>query len=58
VKDTDPELLKYLDKIGATPGKKLQVVSREQYDASIEIILEKKVVFVSKEVSKNILVVV
>ena len=55
VKDSDPGLLKYLDKIGATPGKKIEVISREAYDESIEIILEKKKVFLSKEVSKNIL---
>lgn len=55
VKDSDPNLLKYLDKIGAKPGKKIEVLSRETYDESIEIILEKKKVFVSKEVSKNIL---
>ncbi len=58
VKDSDPDLLKYLDKIGATPGKKIEVVSREAYDESIEIILEKKKVFLSKEVSKNILLTV
>ena len=55
VKDSDPELLKYLDKIGAKPGKKVQVISRESYDESIEVIIEKKKVFVSKAVSQNIL---
>src|SRR5436190_11779152 len=55
VKDSDPQLLKYLDKIGAKPGKKLQVVNRENYDESIEVMIEKKIVFVSREVSKNIL---
>jgi DtxR family Mn-dependent transcriptional regulator len=55
VKDSDPGLLKYLDKIGAVPGKKIQVVNREDYDESIEVIIERKKVFVSKEVSKNIL---
>ncbi len=55
VKDSDPDLLKYLEKIGAKPGKKIQVVRIENYDKSIEVIIEKKKVFVSKEVSKNIL---
>jgi len=58
VKDSDPELLKYLDKIGATPGKKVQVINRENYDESIEVMIDKKLVFVSKEVSKNILLTV
>ncbi len=55
VKDTDADLLKYLEKIGAKPGKKIQVVSREPYDKSIEVIIEKKKIFLSLEVSKNIL---
>ena len=55
VKDTDAELLKYLEKIGAKPGKKIQVVSREAYDKSIEVIIEKKKIFLSLEVSKHIL---
>jgi DtxR family Mn-dependent transcriptional regulator len=55
VKDSDPELLKYLDKIGAKPGKKIEVVTREAYDESVEITIEKKKIFVSKEVAKNIL---
>lgn len=55
VKDNDPELLKYLDKIGARPGKKLKVLSVERYDKSIELLIEKKKVTVSKDVSKNIL---
>ena len=55
VKDTDAELLKYLEKIGAKPGKKIQVVSREAYDKSIEVIIEKKKIVLSLEVSKHIL---
>ncbi|HRI80531.1 MAG TPA: metal-dependent transcriptional regulator [Cyclobacteriaceae bacterium] len=55
VKDSDPSLLKYLEKIGAKPGKKIQVVRIEDYDKSIEVIIQKKKVIVSKEVSKNIL---
>ena len=55
VKDTDPDLLKYLEKIGAKPGKRIQVISRENYDKSIEVMIEKKKVFISLEVSKTIL---
>jgi len=58
VKDNDPNLLKYLEKIGAKPGKKIQVVRIEDYDKSVEVIIEKKKVIVSKEVSKNILLTV
>lgn len=56
VKDSDPNLLKYLDKIGATPGKKIKLVSREAYDESMEIEVNRQRINISKEVSKNILV--
>lgn len=56
VKDSDSTLLKYLEKIGALPGRKIQVIGKEPYDESLEIILDNQKVFVSKDVSKNILV--
>lgn len=56
VKDSDSNLLKYLDKIGAKPGKKIKVIGKEEYDDSMEIQVGDKKVSISKEVSKNILV--
>ncbi len=56
VKDSDSSLLKLLDKIGAKPGKKIKVLARETYDESMEAILDGHKVFLSKEVSKNLLV--
>ena len=56
VKDSDSNLLKFLDKIGAKPGKKIKVTGKEDYDESMEIQIDDKKVFISKEVSKNILV--
>jgi len=56
VKDSDSNLLKYLDKIGAKPGKKLKIMSKEEYDGSIEILIDNTKSFLSREVSKNILV--
>lgn len=55
VKDTDPDLLKFLDKIGAKPGKTIQVLKREAFDKSMEVLIEKKKVFISLDVSRNIL---
>lgn len=55
VKDSDAELLKYLEKIGAKPGKSVHVIRREVYDKSIEVMIEKKKVFLSLDVAKNIL---
>ncbi len=56
VKSSDPQLLQYLDKIGAHPGKRVKVLSRERYDDSLEINIERKQHFISREVSQNILV--
>ncbi len=56
VKDSDSNLLKYLDKIGATPGKKIKLIGKEEYDDSLEIELENIKVSISKIVSQNILV--
>lgn len=56
VKDSDPDLLRYLDKIGAVPGKRIQVIGRESYDESLEVVINNQKVFLSKVVSQNILV--
>lgn len=54
VKDDDAELLKYLEKIGAKPGKMIQVIRREAFDKSMEIQIDRKKFFISAEVSRNI----
>ncbi len=56
VKDSDSNLLKYLDKIGAKPGVKIKILGKEEYDESMEILIDDHRVFISKEVSQNILV--
>jgi DtxR family Mn-dependent transcriptional regulator len=56
VKDSDSQLLKYLDKIGARPGKTIKVIEREEYDGSMEVSINNQRFFLSKEVSENILV--
>ena len=58
VKDSDASLLKYLDKIGAITGKKIEVVSKEAYDESLEVIVASKKVTLTKPVAQNILVTV
>ena len=56
VKDSDSNLLKYLNKIGAVPGKKIKLISKEAYDESLEIEIDTKKMSISKTVSQNILV--
>jgi DtxR family Mn-dependent transcriptional regulator len=57
VKDSDSNLLKYLDKIGARPGVKIKILGKEAYDESMEVLIDDHRVFISKEVSQNILVI-
>jgi len=57
VKDSDSDLLKYLDKVGARPGVKIKILGKEAYDESMEILIDDHRVFISKEVSQNILVI-
>ncbi|MFN5171083.1 MAG: metal-dependent transcriptional regulator [Cyclobacteriaceae bacterium] len=56
VRDSDSQLLKYLDKLGAHPGTPIQLVAIEAYDGSLEVIIRKTRCFLSREVSQNILV--
>lgn len=56
VRDSDSNLLKYLDKIGAHPGRKIKIISKEEYDGSQEVQIEATRAFLSREVAKNILV--
>jgi len=57
VKDSDSNLLKYLDKIGARPGTKIKILGKEDYDESMEVLIDDHRVFISKAVSQNILVI-
>lgn len=55
VSDSNTSFLQYLDKIGIYLGAKVKVMDRVEFDNSLEIqIDDKKIMFVSKEVSENI----
>jgi DtxR family Mn-dependent transcriptional regulator len=58
VKDADPNLLKYMDKIGTKPGKKIRLIAREPFDGSLEIEVDKRRLSISKDVALNILVTI
>ncbi|MBO6587321.1 MAG: metal-dependent transcriptional regulator [Gracilimonas sp.] len=40
VKDQDPELLRYLEKIGVLPGSKVEVIEKAPFDGPVKIRLE------------------
>lgn len=57
VNDTSPMFLQYLDKLGAYIGAKIKVIAKEEFDGSMQILIDqKKQAFISKEVSENLLV--
>lgn len=55
VNDSSAPFLQYVDKIGLYLGAKVKIVSKEEFDGSLELIIDNhQKIFVSKEVSENI----
>lgn len=57
INNSDTSLLKYLDKLKISPGTKIKIIDRNDFDGSLEIKLPiGNNVFISKKVAKNLLV--
>lgn len=57
VNDHSPSFLQYLEKKGLIPGSVFTIVEKDEFDQSMQITFSnKKSIFISKEVSKNLLV--
>jgi len=57
VNDHSPVFLQYLEKKGLTPGSKFTITEIDDFDKSMHLLFpNKKSTFISKEVSKNLLV--
>jgi DtxR family transcriptional regulator, Mn-dependent transcriptional regulator len=57
VNDHSPSFLQYLEKKGLVPGSVFSIVEMDEFDSSMQIVFSnKKSIFISKEVSKNLLV--
>ena len=57
VNDHSPSFLQYLEKKGLIPGSIFSIVEMDEFDNSMQIFFSnKKSIFISKEVSKNLLV--
>jgi len=57
VNDSDSAFLQYLDRIGIHLGARLEVTDKITFDGSLELLIEAdKKVFISREVSENILI--
>lgn len=58
VKDSSAAFLRYLDKVGAYIGARIRLLDKVEFDGSVEIAVEQKKLFMSKDVASNILIVV
>lgn len=56
VKDQDPELLRYLEKIGLLPGIKIKVQKKAPFEGPITLLVEKNEQVIGREVAKNIFI--
>ena len=56
VKDTSSEFLKYLDKQQIALGSKIEVISKETFDASLKIKVDQKELVVSNKIAGNLYV--
>jgi len=56
VKDQDPELLRYLEKIGLLPGIKIKVKEKAPFQGPITLLIEKNEQVIGNEVSRNIFI--
>jgi len=58
VKDSSAAFLRYLDKVGAYIGARVKLLDKVEFDGSVEILVDQKTLFMSKDVASNILIVV
>jgi DtxR family Mn-dependent transcriptional regulator len=56
VKDSSTQFLKYLDKNQITLGSKIEVLAKEEFDLSLRIKVDKKVVMISCIIANNLYV--
>ncbi len=56
VKDQDPELLRYLEKIGLLPGIKIKIQDKAPFDGPITLFVEGKEQVIGNDVAKNIFI--
>ncbi len=57
VKDQDPELLRYLEKIGVLPGAKIKLLEKAPFDGPIRVILEEEEKTIGYNIAEQIYLV-
>ncbi len=56
VKNSSVEFLQYLDKQNISLGSNIKVVSREEFDSSLTIILNSKTISISNKIAENLFI--
>jgi DtxR family Mn-dependent transcriptional regulator len=56
VKNSSVEFLQYLDKQNISLGSTIKVISREEFDSSLTIILNEKTISISNKIAENLFV--
>lgn len=56
VKDTSPSFLKFLDKNGIALGKQLKITDKEEFDGSLQIVVDNKTLNISHLVASNLFI--
>ena len=56
VKDTSPEFLQYLDKQKIALGSKIEVLSKENFDSSLQLKVNNQELTVSNKIASNLYV--
>lgn len=57
VNDSSSAFLKYLDKVGISIGTVLQVIDKNDFDGSLDIMVDQKIITISTAVAENISIV-
>ncbi|MEX0608566.1 MAG: metal-dependent transcriptional regulator [Balneolaceae bacterium] len=57
VKDQDPELLRYLEKIGIIPGVKIEVLDKAPFNGPVKVLLEDKEEVIGNNIASEVFLV-
>lgn len=57
VKNQNPELLRYLEKLGLIPGVKVEVLTKEPFDGPVQVKVENQTVTIANNIAEDIFVV-
>lgn len=57
VRDQDPELLRYLEKVGVLPGVRLKVIRKEPFNGPVKVLLEDKEEVLGNNVASSVYLV-